>query len=390
MKIGIALGLLGCLLGSTQGAHAQWGNGQPQKRDVAAQTLTVPMDVVFCVDGSGSMEVYLDQTKELIRALAGGLASQRGGIKTDLRVGLIQYGNDDQDYRILPMTRDLNALLRTVEKMQADVGASEWVGRVVQLAQQKMAWRGGDTFRAIYVMGNETAAQGLVSYRQSVPQAVASGIAVNAIQCELVDINITASRPVNNRDLNPYVATWLELADLGRGDYFHFNFQEKDVLNITQQAAYSRQTEEERRSELKNLHIDQWIDARMSVGLRLLQQTSLPNGAQDSMARQGYKKMLAVNAALGGTHPFTRNVSLQQSLGQALSGQINRDLVGRSMAPGFDIRAVPDQALPFEMRLLNLPERQGYLRNIAAQRQQIMAQLAGLQNQRLLLKRQPT
>ena len=240
MKLGIALGLLGALMGSTQIAHAQFGGAQPRSQHTSGtRELSVPMDVVFCVDGSGSMGGYLDQTKGLIRALVRELATSKGRVKVDVRVGLIQYGNRDKDYKVAPMTRDLDALLNQAEAMQADIGAVEWVGRVIQLAQQKMQWREGDVFRAIYVLGNESAEQGPVSYRQSALQALDSGIAVNAVQCEQVNIDVAGQNSGQTRGTDQRGATWLELAALGQGDYFHFAFKRDNAFDLQEQAAFS-------------------------------------------------------------------------------------------------------------------------------------------------------
>lgn len=381
MKLKIALGLLMVLLGSMPFAHAQ----------TRATAITVPVDVVFCVDYSDSMRPYLEQTKGLIRSISRGLAAQHGVFQTDLRIGLVQYGYQE-NYRVLPLSGDLNALLEAVEGAENVADCDEWVGRVVEVAQQKMEWRRGDVFRAIYVLGNQSANFGPVSPRQSVPRALANGIAVNAVQCEAIDLDLDAAADSRQNPATDRITdsqAWMELARLGKGDYFHFGFKQNAPFDAVRQAAFSRQSEEQQRRELKSARVDQLINPRLGVGLRLLEQTSLPNGAQDSLASRGYKIMLKVDESLGGTTPFAAtSASLERALGEALSGRHARDLVDYSRAAGFDISAVSNDALPLEMRAMSLAERQFYLNGLATRRQQIRAQLASLQTQRLYLKSQ--
>ena len=390
MKLGFVLGLMGCLACGAPAARAQFGGRQPAN-DAAARTqsVVIPADIVFCVDNSGSMAQYLDQTKDLIRALTTNLSNQEGAIRLDLRVGVIQYGAADNDYRVLPLTRDANALLQTVRDMNADIGAEEWVGRAVELAQQKMDWRAGDSFRAIYVLGNETAEQGPLSYRQSVRDAVNNGIAVNAVQYEPVDPDSFEADDFSLQ--SPFGLSgrsWQDLAAVGQGQYFHFRFQSDTPFDILRQAAYSISTDETQNRALKERHIDQWINGRLSEGLRLLEQNRLPFNQNNALAHQGYKIMLQVNESLGGTLPRYATVNdLERDLQAAFSAESNSDLVGMSLRQGFDLSNVPEQWLPFNMRMMSLVERQNYLRDMGERRQQILGQLANLQTQRLLLKR---
>ena len=395
MKLKIALGLLGVLAGSTPIAHAQFGGAQgltpraPAMRE-ATQGLTVPVDVVFLVDGSGSMDEYLGQTKGLIRSLVQSWSGEHGRIQCDLRIGIVQYGDADETYNVVPLTRDCAKALAQLQEMQADIGGSELVGRAIQLTQQKMEWRAGDVFKAIYVLGNETTDQGEVSYRDSTQQAVNSGIAVNAVQCEYVDLDagdLAHPELAAPRSNWGGTETWLEMARLGRGDYFHYRFQSNDHFDWAKQADFSRQFDQFRRDQLKERRIDEWINGRMSAGLDLLRTTYIPQGNDDSLSRLGYRMMTKLNESLGGAPPFGQTkVGLEQSLAAAFSGQTNGDLVELSLQPGFNFAALSDADFPMEMRIMSWPERQSYLANLGTQRRQILAQLAGLQQQRMYLK----
>ena len=273
MKWGITLGLFGALVSSTSVAHAQFGDGQPMSRDANdTRELVVPMDVVFCIDDSGSMQNYLEQTKGLLNSLVRGLKTPKDNVQVDLRVGLIRYGHRD-DYDLVPMTRDVSSLLGQVQELQATEGGEEWVGDAISLVQQKMEWRPGDVLRMIYVMGNGDIITGSVSQQQSVLQAVSGGIAVNAVQCEPLDLMFTHSQQTL---ADPLSAAWREVAHLGKGDYFHFALQRDNALSLQEQIEFSRSSERDQQNLLREAHIDQWMNARIQTGLALLDQTHVP------------------------------------------------------------------------------------------------------------------
>ena len=83
MKFGIVLGLLGALVGSTQLAHAQFGGaqfggGQPMGINGSdTRELVVPMDVVFCVDNSGSMNGYEELAARMFNEIVAAKAAKQ-------------------------------------------------------------------------------------------------------------------------------------------------------------------------------------------------------------------------------------------------------------------------------------------------------------------------
>jgi tRNA uridine 5-carbamoylmethylation protein Kti12 len=88
------------------------------------------------------------------------------------------------------------------------MGGDEWVGRALQEAAEKMDWSAGKKdVRIIFMVGNETAAQGRaeVLYTVTAPQAIKKDIVVNAIYC---------GRPNPEEE-----RTWREVASLADGQY---------------------------------------------------------------------------------------------------------------------------------------------------------------------------
>src|SRR5205823_11279702 len=63
-------------------------------------------------------------------------------------------------------------------------GGSEFCGQVIQSATRELQWSDEpNTFKAIFIAGNEPFTQGSVDYRVSCKRAIGRGIVVNTIHC---------------------------------------------------------------------------------------------------------------------------------------------------------------------------------------------------------------
>lgn len=167
------------------------------------------IDVVFCVDCSGSMTMAMRPAKAKIAEIIDNIVAYAPNAR--LRVGLIRYGDGERNFRIFPLSDDLSSVLPNVAATNVEAGACvELVGLFVRKATQEMAWTpSDDALKLIYVVGNETAAQGMppIDYRTTVPAAVKKNILVSAVYCRMSRSG-WAGEP-----------TWREVAQLGRGEY---------------------------------------------------------------------------------------------------------------------------------------------------------------------------
>lgn len=165
------------------------------------------IDVVFCIDCSGSMGGVIETAKQKVWAIVNETA--RAKPSPELRIGLIGYGNANGPFRLFPLSNDLDEVYKNLLTFKDEGWGDEYVGLAIHEASSKMQWSQGKTVhKVIYVVGNETARQGPteMDYSKTAPAAIAKGIVVNAIYCGEVDF--ARATP-----------TWMELAKLADGTF---------------------------------------------------------------------------------------------------------------------------------------------------------------------------
>src|SRR5436190_7416820 len=126
----------------------------------AAREETKPrVDVVFCIDRSGSMEGVIETAKQKVWSIVSEIAKSKP--TPILRIGLIGYGTADQDIKFFPLTDDLDKAYESLVTFKVDMGGDEWVGWAVKQATERMEWAPEkDALKIIFMVGNETAMQG--------------------------------------------------------------------------------------------------------------------------------------------------------------------------------------------------------------------------------------
>src|SRR6185436_8739513 len=164
------------------------------------------VDVVFCVDRSGSMDRVIETAKRKIWTIVNEVAQQKP--TPILRIGLIGYGSADKDIKFFPLSTDLDKVYENLTTFRCDMGGDEWVGWALQQAAERMEWASErKALKMIFMVGNETAAQGRedVMYTKTAPLAIKKDISVNVIYCG-------KPNPEEER-------TWREVASLADGFY---------------------------------------------------------------------------------------------------------------------------------------------------------------------------
>jgi len=165
------------------------------------------IDVVFCIDCSGSMGPVIETAKQKVWSIVNQIAKAKPA--PELRIGLIGYGNAMGPFPTVPLTADLDDVYKNLLPFNDRLGGDEYVGLAIHRATTEMKWsEGKQVMKVIYVVGNETAHQGPreFDYTKTAPAAIAQGIMVNAIYCGDYDHD-TAS------------PTWREFARLADGSY---------------------------------------------------------------------------------------------------------------------------------------------------------------------------
>src|SRR5205814_555722 len=131
----------------------------PATKPIAADTPVV--DVVFCIDCSGSMGPVIDTAKQKVWAIVNEVAK----IKPTpiLRIGMYGYGNGNGPFRKFELSDDLDTVYSNLMTFKDEHWGDEYVGLVIQQATNEMKWtEGNKAIKMIYLVGNETAKQGPV------------------------------------------------------------------------------------------------------------------------------------------------------------------------------------------------------------------------------------
>src|SRR4051794_6136845 len=163
------------------------GADEPGKK--ASAPARPKVEVVFCLDTTGSMGGLIDGAKQKVWAICNQIA---GGKPTpDLRVGLVAYRDRGDDYvtKVTDLTGDLDAVHGELKKFTANGGgdAPESVNQALDDAVNKVKWSTDKrTLRIIFLVGDAPPHMDYkddVKYPDTCKRAVEKGILVNTIQC---------------------------------------------------------------------------------------------------------------------------------------------------------------------------------------------------------------
>jgi len=96
------------------------------------------IDVVFCIDCSGSMGPVIETAKQKVWAIVNEVAKAKPS--PVLRIGLLGYGNADASYRAFDLTDDLDEVYKNLVTFKDEGWGDEWVGLAVHKATAEMHW----------------------------------------------------------------------------------------------------------------------------------------------------------------------------------------------------------------------------------------------------------
>ncbi len=301
------------------------------------------VDVVFCIDRSGSMSGVIETAKKKVWSIVNETAKAKPS--PVLRIGLIGYGNAEQLIDKLDLTDDLDEVYKHLMTYRDDAGlGQEFVGHAVHVATDQMKWSDGkQALKIIYVVGNETAHQGPANldYTKTAPQAIAKGIMVNAIYC-------------GDYDRKTAPPTWMEMAKLADGQYMEIAGDGGAVVVATP------------------------FDKELAELNGKLNATYVGYGGR---ARAGAQNQAAQDTAAASLAPA---VLAERTASKANAQYANPtwDLVDASKKEGFDLAKVKDAELPEEMRKLDAKGRKEYLEKKVKEREDVQKSIKELATKR--------
>lgn len=296
------------------------------------------IDVVFCIDCSGSMGPVIETAKQKVWSIVNEIAKARP--TPVLRIGLIGYGDADRQFRKFDLSDDLDEVYKNLMTFKDEGWGHEWVGLVIHKATEEMKWsESKQALKVIYVVGNETAKQGPMDYTKTAPAAIKKDIIVNAIYC-------------GDYDYGTATPTWKEFAKLADGQYTEIAATGGTVSIAT---PYDKEIEELSR-KLNGTYIAFGTEGR----------ARLENQAEQDK-----------NAAQTGG-------AADRALAKCAAQYNNArwDLVDACKDEKFDWTKLKDEELPHEMRTMTLEERKAYVEKKAKERAEIQSQIKELSAKR--------
>ncbi len=313
---------------------------------VPAQEALAPVkprvDIVFCVDRSGSMQQVIETAKQKVWGIVNEVSKSKP--TPVLRIGLIGYGSADQDIKLFPLSEDLDKVYENLMTFKVDMGGDEWVGWAAKKAADEMLWsKEARSVKIVFMVGNETAAQGRpeVLYTKTVPEIIKKDITVNAIYC---------GRPSPEEE-----RTWREVAALADGTYTQIDLSGGTVT----------------------------IATPMDKDLQELSQKL--NGTYVEFGRVGAEKKenqarQDANALQSGGAPTA--AARAASKAGALYRASDWDLVDASKDKAFKLEDVKKEDLPKEMQSMTLEEKKAHITKKAQEREELQKKVNELGRKR--------
>jgi Mg-chelatase subunit ChlD len=147
------------------------------------------IEVVFCLDTTGSMGGLIEGAKQKIWSISNQIA---GGKPTpELKIGLVAYRDKTDAYvtKVIELTDDLDAIHGKLREFQAQGGgdAPESVNQALEEAVNKIKWSTDKkTLRIIFLVGDAPPHMDYkddIKYPVTCKKACEKGIIINSIQC---------------------------------------------------------------------------------------------------------------------------------------------------------------------------------------------------------------
>jgi len=310
---------------------------------VRAEDPPAPVvDVVLCLDVSGSMNHLIDSARGKLWDIVNDFAKVQPAPR--LRVGLYSYGHDTYDpkkgwvRKEVDLTDDLDTVYQKLNGLTIN-GGTEYVARVCRDALVEQKWsEDKKALRLIFVCGNEPADQDKEVTLESVAKlAIEKDVIINTIYC-------TWPRAVPGE-----VEGWENFAKKAEGRFAKIDMKKGTVAIAT---PHDKKLEE--------------LSAKIN-------KTYVPYGKKDvrEFKAQNQAEQDSNAAKAPGAAP-----ARAASKASALYRSADWDLVDRLKDdPKFDVTKVPEEELCEELRKLKPEERVAHVKKQLAEREAIQKEI---------------
>ena len=311
------------------------------------------IDLVICLDVSGSMDGLIDSAKIQLWNVVNELARIKP--TPNLRVGLYAYGATRFDpkkgwvSKEVDLTEDLDEVYKALNALKTG-GGEELVARVTKAALEEQKWSDAkDALKVIFVCGNEAAAQDKqVPLDDVAAAAKKAGVVVNTIYCKW------------GRDGE--IDAWAAFSAKCGGKHVNID-QNRAATQVAVRTEYDDQIVK-LGVELNKTYVAYGKDGK--------------RGAENQLAQD--KNAAAAPVAPGAAPTAAVERSVTKAGG--LYRNSTWDLVDRMKEKDFDLAKLKDEDLPEELKKLKPEERPAYLKKKAEERAELQKKIADLSAKR--------
>jgi len=300
------------------------------------------VEVVFCLDTTGSMSGLIEGAKQKIWAIANQIV--KGKPTPKLSIGLVGYRDRGDEYitKVCPLTNDLDAVFENLMSFQAGGGGDtpEHVNRALYDAVHRIKWSNNPmTFKLIFLVGDcppHMDYQDGYDYRKSCEDAVKQGIIINTVQCG---------------NYAETVKFWQEIAALGEGEYTRI-----------EQSGGMRVIETPFDKELAKLN-------------SRLEGTIVAFGSIKEREKAG--------ARLDAVRRMASTIAAERAAYKCAEEKMSAyDLIDALRNNRVKLEEIEDEKLPDEMRKMSLQERKDYLAEKEKERRELKVRIDELSQKR--------
>ncbi len=300
------------------------------------------VEVVFCLDTTGSMSGLIEGAKQKIWSIANQIV--RGDPSPELSIGLVGYRDYGDAYvtRVFGFSDDLDAVFDDLMSFRADGGGDtpEHVNRALFDAVHRIQWNGDpETLKLIFLVGDCPPHMDYsdgYDYRDICAEAVKMDIIINSVQCG---------------DYADTVRYWRDIAKRGEGKYAQIP-QEGGMQVI--ETPYDE--------ELSRLNL-------------MLEDTVVAYGSAKEKEKSA-KRREKVSA-------MAPAVSAERAAYKSAESEIGAyDLIDALKSGRVDLSSVEDAKLPEEMQGMNRAEKEAFLAQKEQKRRKIKDEIRVLSEKR--------
>jgi len=319
-----------------------------------------PIDLVLCLDVSGSMNGLIDSAKLRLWDIVNELARLKP--TPNLRVALYSYGASSYPAatgwvrKEVDLTEDLDDVYKALNGLQIG-GGTELVARVSKAALEQQKWsQDPGALRLLFVCGNEPVDQDQqVSLDEVAALAKKTGVVINTIYCKYGQDN--------------EIAGWARFAAACGGKHIDID-QNKAVRQVVVRTEFDEQI----------IKLGEQLNKTYVAYGREGQERAANQLAQDANAAKAVPA--PVPGAAPPVGPSAAAIARAESKATALYRNSAWDLVDRMKEKDFDLSKLKEEELSEELRKLKPEERLAFLQKKAAERAELQKQIAELSAKR--------